>query len=679
MGMLERFVCLEKGTGLGRCHTPAVLSRTPFLWTAFLALAALCLSCSSSRKIGGIVSGEVRAGLSLPEEPSDAGAGSVPESARFSDTVIVKDIDGREVTLMKAVLDEESGEMVASEQIRASFVSARFRNVAERHGRVDIAFDVTVPAGLRDSKWQLRFHPVMAFLGDTVRLDDILITGAGYRKAQLRGYQQYERFISRIVSDPSRFVDRRNLELFLERNIPEVFAFRNDSSIVSDERFASAYGVTARQAVDHYTRHFAMMLNDRRKSRAGEMWKRYVKAPIVSEGIRLDTVIQASNGDFIYSYVQPLATRSGLRKVDVSVSGQIFDQDRMVCRIPECEPLTFYISSLSTLAEPAERYLTRIIERDVKSEAVCYIDFHTGSAEIDEEIGDNGRGIASIKKILRSLLMDEALVLDSVMISASASPEGQFASNASLSSRRAAGAAAYFRDFVSQVSDSLVREDGLFFAIGGGPEMKGPASREIQFRSRSAGENWALLDHLVKNDVWLSPGEKLVYERLRAIDDRDRRERELSGTAFYPYVFDNLYPQLRTVQFDFRLHRKGMLKDTVHTTVLDSTYLKGVLALRDRDYDSAVALLSPYGDLNSAIACLAADRNLSALRILEACPESPKVDYMLALAYSRLGDERKAVEYYKRSCERDASFIHRGNLDPEIAGLARRYKTELEL
>ena len=635
MGMLERFVCLEKGTGLGRCHTPAVLSRTPFLWTAFLALAALCLSCSSSRKLGGIVSGEVRAGLSLPDDPSDAGAVSVPESARFSDTVIVKDIDGREVTLMKAVLDDESGEMVASEQIRASFVSARFRNVAERHGRVDIAFDVTVPAGLRDSKWQLRFHPVMAFLGDTVRLDDILITGAGYRKAQLRGYQQYERFISRIVS--------------------------------------------ARQAVDHYTRHFAMMLNDRRKSRAGEMWKRYVKSPIVSEGIRLDTVIQASNGDFIYSYVQPLATRSGLRKVDVSVSGQIFDQDRMVCRIPECEPLTFYISSLSTLAEPAERYLTRIIERDVKSEAVCYIDFHTGSAEIDEGMGDNGRGIASIKNILRSLLMDEALVLDSVMISASASPEGQIASNASLSSRRAASAAAYFRDFVSQVSDSLVREDGLFFSIGGGPEMKGPASREIPFRSRSAGENWALLDHLVKNDVWLSPGEKLVYERLQAIEDRDRRERELSGTAFYPYVFDNLYPQLRTVQFDFRLHRKGMLKDTVHTTVLDSTYLKGVLALRDRDYDSAVALLSPYGDLNSAIACLAADRNLSALRILEACPESPKVDYMLALAYSRLGDEKKAVEFYKRSCERDASFIHRGNLDPEIAGLARRYKTELEL
>jgi len=644
-----------------------------------MMIIAIIPACTSSRKLSRIAAAGMNAGLSLPVEtiaPAAAEDGIVP----MNDTLLVKDSDGREIMLMKAVRDDESGEMVASEQIKASFVSARFRNVAERHGRVDLAFDVTVPAGLMDSRWQLRFHPVMMVLGDTLKLDDILVTGAGYRKAQLRGYQQYERFLSRIIDDPSAFIDRRNLELFLERNIPGVFAFRNDSSIVSDERFRSSFGVTAAQAVEHYTRHLAFMMNERRKARSGEMWRRYVKAPIVTEGIRLDTVMRADNGDFIYSYVQSLNTRPKLRKVDVSVSGQIFDRDVLVCSLPESEPLTFYISSLATLAEPAERYLTKIIERDVKSEAICYIDFRTGSSEIEETIGDNHAEIASIKTILRSLLVDDALELDSVMISASASPEGQLALNNSLSASRASSAAAYFKDYVSELTDSLVRDAGFFYALdgSGGPGESGPEYRDISFRSRSAGENWALLDHLVDRDARLSAEDKLLYGGIRGIDDQDRRESELRGVDFYPYLYDNLYPQLRTVQFDFRLHRRGMLKDTVHTTVLDSTYRKGVLALQDRDYDSAVLLLTPYGDLNTAIACLAADRNLSALRILESCPETAKVDYMLALAYSRLGEESKAVQCYMRSCDMDAAYVHRGNLDPEIAGLVRRHEITFE-
>ena len=55
---------------------------------------------------------------------------------------------------MNAIRDE-NGEMVAHDRITASYVTARFRNVAERHGKVDIAFDVRVPAQMLDSRWQL--------------------------------------------------------------------------------------------------------------------------------------------------------------------------------------------------------------------------------------------------------------------------------------------------------------------------------------------------------------------------------------------------------------------------------------------------------------------------------------------------------------------------------------------
>ena len=34
-----------------------------------------------------------------------------------------------------------------------------------------------------------------------------------------------------------------------------------------------------------------------------------------------------------------------------------------------------------------------------------------------------------------------------------------------------------------------------------------------------------------------------------------------------------------------------MVKDTVHTTELDSLYMRGVQAIRDRDYETAISIL----------------------------------------------------------------------------------------
>ena len=76
---------------------------------------------------------------------------------------------------MKAIKDED-GEMVATDVISAAMVTARFRNVAERHGMVDLRFRIIVPAVMRDSKWQLRFYPDMYVLGDTLALDPV-VTG----------------------------------------------------------------------------------------------------------------------------------------------------------------------------------------------------------------------------------------------------------------------------------------------------------------------------------------------------------------------------------------------------------------------------------------------------------------------------------------------------------------------
>lgn len=646
-----------------------------------LCVAAALAACSTQRKITRIDQAEMKAGINLPARWTAATSPVDTSRQQKRDTMKVTGLDGREVLIMRAVRDEETGEMVATEQLDAAVVSARFRNVAERRGRVALEFEVRVPREMHDSRWQIRLSPQMYILGDSLRLDDIVITGADYRRAQLRGYQQYERFLSRIVTDSTEFVRIHELEVFLARNLPEVYAFRNDTSYVSDDRFASAFGVTEKEAVDHYTNVLALKWNERRKNNSDRMWRRFVKAPILTEGIRLDTVIRSLDSEFIYSYVQEIATRPKLRKVDVKLGGGIFEQDRRIYSIPVSDPLTFYISSVSAFVDDAGRYLTKVISRNAEANMSAAIDFKVGRSDIDPGLGENAREIASIRRTLRELISNPEFGLDSITVSAWASPEGSVRSNAVLTRDRAASASSYFSSYVKHVSDSVRSERGFFLDVGAdGSEggIRGADVTQIVMRSRSGGENWQRLDDLVTVDTVLTDADREAY--FLAGDkaaDQDDREKRLAGQGFYSHLRENLYPRLRTVIFNFYLHRIGMVKDTIHTTVPDSVYMAGVQAVKDRDYELALEYLAAYQDYNTAIAYVALDRNMSALAILENCPETPRTDYMLAIVHSRLGDERKAVQCYLRACEADPSLVFRGNLDPEISSLVAKYNLNL--
>ena len=644
---------------------------------AGIALASfVSVSCSTQRKLTYIQQNPTPATLSLPYETRMPQLDSTVK-APHKDTLKFTDFDGREVLIMNAIKDE-NGDMVAHDVIDAAVVTARFRNVAERHGKVDIEFQVTVPAHMQDSKWQLRFHPDMYILEDTLHLDNIIITGNEYRKAQLRGYQQYERFLASIITDSTLFINRWQLELFIERNIPALFAMKNDTTYVSDEQFASVYGVTEREAVIHYTNDLARRRNERRKARKEQMYHRYVKAPIITEGIRLDTVMVASNGDFIYNYIQTINTRPKLRKVDIVLSGDIYEQENHLYTIPQSDPLTFYISSLSAFVDNTERYMTKVIERRVEANTACYIDFALGKADIDERLGYNREEIGRIKGNLTDLLKNEKFDLDSITISAYASPEGSVKANGELSLRRARSASGYFSNYLNDVRDSLRREAGFNIAIddSGKEKVSRKVERDdnIRFISHSGGENWDMFRSLVESDDELTDEWKEHFRQVcDDVRNLDAREKELSRDPLYKHLRETVYPRLRVVKFDFFLHRKGMVKDTVHTTVLDTAYMAGVQAIRDRDYETAITILRPYNDYNTAIAYCSMDYNASALSILETLDRTAQVNYMLAILYSRRGDDEQAVKHYLRSCDQDPSYVHRGNLDPEISALVKRY------
>lgn len=651
------------------------MNRSNLLAASLAVLLGLAVFGCGTPKINVIRQNETGATLALSREEIAEERKVIAVSRR--DTLTVKDDSGNDVLIMKAIKDDTSGEMVATDVIDAAVITARFRNVAERHGKIDLKFEVIVPESMQDSKWQLRFYPDMFILEDSLRLESIYVTGNDYRKAQLRGYEMYQRFLDSIINDTTRFVDLRNLEIFIKRNIPNLYKFKTDTSFVTEAQFQSHYGVTEQEAIDHYTNWFARRVNDRRRGRTGEMYDKYVKVPIDMAGLRLDTVMQNVNGDFVYHYTQTIMTRPKLRKVDIILSGDIFESDQKLYTMNRSEPLTFYISSLSAFVDGTERYLTKVTERRAAANTACYVDFAQGKSDIDLALGHNREEIGRIRGNITELLNNEKFDLDSILIAASASPEGTLASNNLLAERRAASVAGYFNDYIRHYRDSVAR-NSFSITVGddgrdGGMRSNRRAGEDIRFLSRSNGENWDMLSLLVDQDTILTEEDKRSYMHYLEIRDVDQRETAMHGEKYYSYLRESVYPRLRTVKFDFYLHRKGMIKDTIHTTELDTVYMKGVEALKERDYKLALEYLREYKDYNTAIAYVSLDYNASAMAILQDLERTPQVNYMLAILYARNGDDQNAVQCYLDACRGDRSYVFRGNLDPEIYVLIQRY------
>ena len=114
-----------------------------------------------------------------------------------------------------------------------------------------------------------------------------------------------------------------------------------------------------------------------------------------------------------------------------------------------------------------------------------------------------------------------------------------------------------------------------------------------------------------------------------------------------------------------------MVKDTIHTTELDTTYARGVELRQQRKYAKALYILNEYNDINTSVAHLSMGHDEQALKLLSEQNESAIVEYLKAIACSRLGRKELGLNYFVRACELDTRMEFRANLDPEITELLK--------
>lgn len=614
----------------------------------FILFLALFVSCSQYRALEKIRDGQVSLNLAIAQEQVED---TVTES------VIIDSIRSSltdEPLIMKAIKDTETGEMVATDVIRASRVVAKFRNVAERAGYVTVSFDICVPSEMSSSEWQLKVFPFMAIQKDTVALDPVFITGEKYRGRQMRGYEKYQEFLSSIITDPNDFLRMGQLEIFLQRHFPETYAMKSDTSFIAEPMAENLFGVTQRDAFEHYRKDLKWRSNERRKGRVEEMYDKYVKDPILSEGIRLDTVLLSSDGDFIYRYNHVFRSRPMLRKVNVSLEGKMYRDGECFMHLPFPEELTFYISSLSSLTDDRLRYVMHVRQRTVYENTKALIDFAHASSEVDTLLGDNASELARVRQCVEDVYARKEFILDSLVVVASCSPEGSYNLNSRLSADRSRAVKDYISDFV-------------------------PAEWKDSLKTSVMPENWDQLMRLVENDTVLSPEVRkdIVVKARRMDGGPDVLEEKLSLMPEYGYLRESLYPKLRSVSFDFHLHRADMVQDTVYTTDLDTVYMDGVQAIRDLDYRKAVTILRPYDDYNSALAFMCADYNHSAMDVLARLDDTdPRVCYLKAMVLSRLEQVDEAVKYFELALAYDPRLEYRANLDPEMYEIVKQRQSK---
>mgnify|MGYP002608999048 FL=1 len=678
----------------------------------YALLSGLLVSCVTDHKLARVRISQPQ----MKEAVADTGF-RLPRQITWTDD------KGKEHIVTEATKDSVTGEYITQMELSEITVVAKSKQVAERNGKINLDFIVTVPGELISNKWQVQLTPVAYKSADTLYLDRIFLSGADFAKMQRKGYMRYQAFMNSIIPDSlylQKLFDEKGYRKALAELEEEYFqAWKHE--VISKERWIDwSDKANARFALFNYR------MERNKQAIAGynsileylpayrlrrEMDGKYIpsKWKIFAEGnykIRTrnitpedsasitrrftDYAKMAENrkrkeqagemyekyvrfpyeaarldtvikeGDnFVYYYKQELPATENTKKIDLTLDGQILSKDETKTQLPPSDTITYFISSMVQFLDRSPRYKKKIITRKDEVNLRAYVTYKSGATEFSEDIGDNRAEIDKVFETIHGINYTGEFLIDSIRMTATSSPEGSADMNLFLSKGRALA----LKKYLALRSDDREGVDTLF-------------------RPRWIGEDWNRLHELVLADDSLE-NKAYLLRIMKETDNPDNREYALRKyPADYMRIRGKHYPLLRGVEFKFHLHRRNMLQDTIVMPVIDTTYMQAVKMIEDRQYRQALAILdvSYPDDYNTAVCLMSLGYDKRALEIMTEQADTSDRNYLLAILYSRLKREEDALKMYVKSCDQDASKIWRGRLDPEINKLIvtyNLYKDEL--
>lgn len=484
-----------------------------------------------------------------------------------------------------------AGDLVASIQAEEVTVVSRTRVLAERDGKVTIDFVITMPKELQGAASSVVITPMLHRKDTTIHLEPLQVRGGLFGLLQERNYWKYS-------------VIRSNLIRARKGELTE------EDSLTLKREFEAI-----------------------------------VKYPYL-DNTRFDSVAKATE-KITYYYTQKVDVEQAERRILLTLDGTVNALDGSVYKIPPKDTIGFNLSTMLFFVDTLPRYVKKVIERYAVVNDRNYLTFNVAKSDIVDTLADNAFQIEKIKGMMDKMMIQQDYYIDTIVITAAASPEGNSKNNAKLARERAASLKNYLKDQYRL------------------PEL------DTLFKVRSIGENWDDLKKLIYFDANVNKAEQI----LAIIDkepDLDKREAMIKNEypKDYEYIKKEVYPKLRTVDFKYNLRRIGMIKDTVHSTEIDTAYMNAVELLKNRKYKQASYVLLDYDDYNGLITALSLGYDdvayEKAVRMCDAINDD-RIWYMRAIAATRVGKLEEAMEYYEKAVKENENWEFRGRLDPEIS------------
>ena len=309
-----------------------------------------------------------------------------------------------------------------------------------------------------------------------------------------------------------------------------------------------------------------MLENESKIERMEEIKEQMIPFPYDKEA-RIDTLINTKER-FNYLYVEDLPIMHGLNNIKIALDAKIVGHDESSFSLAYSDTLTFSISSLVQLVDTMLLHNEKTIKRDVATKTTIYPKYKANSTKFVANYKDNTQQLAELLDVFKSYENSNTFDIDSVLIQAATSLDGDYQKNAELSAKR-----------VEELEKHLSKSSNMGI---------------VPIKTNYIGEDWNLLARLIKSNSSLA-NKDAILELLGTATNPDETKKEIKEMYVedYKIIQSSIFPQLDRLDVLFYAHRKGMTEDSEIVKV-DSEYIEGVRLLQNREYE-AVEFLTLFG------------------------------------------------------------------------------------